>query len=53
MDDPKEGGLLTPKLCDWTIYQFCKIALRCVFIFVPNILPHNFLDLYYKSEHEK
>ena len=35
MDDPKEGGLLTPNRCDWTTYQFCKIALRCVFIFAP------------------
>ena len=35
MDDPKEGGLLTPYWCDWTTYQFCKIILRCVFIFAP------------------
>jgi len=35
MDDPKEGGLFTPNWCGWTIYQFYKIALRCVFIFAP------------------
>ena len=33
MDDPKEGGLLTPNRRDWTTYQFCKITLHCVFIF--------------------
>lgn len=36
MDDPKEGGLLTPCRCDWTTCQFCKITFRCVFIFAPT-----------------
>ena len=37
MDDPKEGGLLTPKWCGRTTYRLYKryYPLRCVFISAP------------------